>query len=321
MNMATTPRISVIIPAYNVARHIGETIESVLHQTLADFELIVVNDGSTDATRAAVEKFSDSRLRLIDKPNEGVSIARNTGLAACTAPLVLFLDGDDLLTPDALAAMCRTMAEAPKAVACCGLHEKITEDGAPIADDAKSRAHVRAGSDTLSQLIQGNFIVNGGTLCIRTAAAREVGGFDPALKLGEDWEFWCRLAVLGDFVAMPGFTAMKYRQRISGANVRLTGSGIRPNFEAVDRIFQNAAITGRYPAPAIAAARYNACRMVFWTAARNKLMAGDWFSFLQYAAVGAFRYPPSASQFRAVRRYAASLLAILRLGGGARSNG
>jgi glycosyltransferase involved in cell wall biosynthesis len=315
------PRISVVIPAYNVERHIGETVASVLAQTLREFELIVVDDGSSDGTAAEIRRFADPRLRAITKSNGGVSAARNTGLAACSAPLVVFLDGDDLLTPGALEIMCETMDRAPEAVACCGQHEKISEDGEPLSDNAKTRIQLSGTCDTLSQLIKGNLIVNGGTLCMRVSAAKRAGGFDTSLRLGEDWEFWCRLALLGDFRPIPDFTAMKYRQRIAGANVRLTGSGIRPNFEAVEKIFANREIAARFPPPLVAEAFRNARKMVFWTAARNKMMAGDWLAFLQYAVVGAVRYPPSIAQLQSVKRYLVSLWTILRAGAGARSNG
>lgn len=90
------------MPAYNSEVYIRESIDSVLAQSFSDFELIVVDDGSTDATAAIVESYTDSRIRLIRQPNQGVSVARNTGLEAARGSFISFLDSDDLYYPDFL---------------------------------------------------------------------------------------------------------------------------------------------------------------------------------------------------------------------------
>ena len=100
-------KVSVIMPAYNSEVYIRESIDSVLAQTFADFELIVVDDGSTDTTTAIAESYSDSRIRLIRQPNRGVSVARNTGLEASQGQFITFLDSDDLYYPDFLKTLHR----------------------------------------------------------------------------------------------------------------------------------------------------------------------------------------------------------------------
>ena len=97
-----TGTVSVIMPAYNTEKYIRESIDSVLGQSFTDFELIVVDDGSTDATAAIVESYTDSRIRLIRQENRGVSEARNTGLEAARGQFITFLDSDDLYYPDFL---------------------------------------------------------------------------------------------------------------------------------------------------------------------------------------------------------------------------
>ena len=89
--------VSIIIPCYNSERFIDRTIRSVLNQSISEFEIIVVNDGSTDSSREIIEKINDPRIRLINTNNNGVSKARNTGLQEARGKLVLFLDSDDLL--------------------------------------------------------------------------------------------------------------------------------------------------------------------------------------------------------------------------------
>lgn len=95
-------KVSVIMPAYNRETYIRESIDSVLAQSFTDFELIVVDDGSTDSTAGIVQSYTDSRIRLIRQPNRGVSVARNAGLEAARGQFITFLDSDDLYYPDFL---------------------------------------------------------------------------------------------------------------------------------------------------------------------------------------------------------------------------
>lgn len=100
-----TGKVSVIMPAYNTEKYIRQSVDSVLAQTFTDFELIIVDDGSTDATAAAVQSYTDPRIRLIRQSHQGVSVARNTGLDAAKGDYISFLDSDDLYYPDFLKTM------------------------------------------------------------------------------------------------------------------------------------------------------------------------------------------------------------------------
>jgi glycosyltransferase involved in cell wall biosynthesis len=155
---STIPQVAVVTAAYDMARYIGATITSVLDQTLPNFEMIVVDDGSHDATARIAAAVDDPRVRLISTPNQGPGAARNRGLAACRAPLVVFLDADDLLLGDALETMVATMAANAGGVACFGHHVKVDEDGAALvtcrcpdsaADLPAARQCSRARSSTL----------------------------------------------------------------------------------------------------------------------------------------------------------------------------
>jgi len=292
------PQVAVVTAAYNVERYIGATIASVLEQTLEDFEMIVVDDGSRDATAQIVAAVDEPRVRLISTPNRGVGAARNRGLAACRAPLVVFLDGDDLLLPDALEHMVAAMAAHPDHVACFGHHVKIDEDGAPLGSDVPTRP--LPASDTLRHLLRRNVIVNGGALCIRTEAARRVGGYDPRLRFAEDLEFWCRLAALGDFVAMPERVVLQYRLRRAGANWRLAGTPFRPNLEALEAIFAAPALRERFTARELRRYRRLAEINTHWLAARNALSERRLGRFAQYLLAGALRYPDSMLQWRLI---------------------
>ena len=166
-------------------------------------------------------------------------------------------------------------------------------------------------ADTLRHLIAKNFIVCG-AICIRTEAARAVGGFNPTLKLGEDWEFWCRLAVLGDFVAMPDHIALLYRQRFGSANYRLRQSPLRQNFAAIEAVFSNPAIRRKFSTAELKRRRRLAEIDAFWAGARNEYVRDRTFSFVRHMVVGALCYPDSILRPRLVYLFLRGLLQHLR---------
>ena len=96
------PKVTVLMPAYNAERYIADAISSVLEQTFADFELLIINDGSTDNTGRVIASFNDERIVLINQPNRGVSAALNVGLSHARAPNIARFDADDICYPDRL---------------------------------------------------------------------------------------------------------------------------------------------------------------------------------------------------------------------------
>ncbi len=188
--------VGVVIPAYNVAPWLADAIRSVLSQTCRDWSLVVVDDGSTDATPDIAAAFADPRIQLIRQPNRGVSAARNTGLAALSAEAILFLDADDWLTPDALATLSDTLADCPWAVAATACYARITPE------EPHGMLHRRLQARLLPRLLVRNPFANGGHLLIRRRAIDAAGDFNTALSYGEDWEYWTRLALQGEFVSI-----------------------------------------------------------------------------------------------------------------------
>lgn len=131
--MSSPPTVSVIIPAYNRAGYIATAVASILDQTLRDLELIVVDDGSTDATAEAVAAFGDPRIRLVRHPrNLGIPQARNTGLRCARGRYLAWLDSDDLARPDRLERQVRFLDAHPAValVGCCA--GKLGPDGSPL---------------------------------------------------------------------------------------------------------------------------------------------------------------------------------------------
>ena len=240
------PKVSVVVPAYNVARYVGECLASVRAQTLADWECIVVDDGSTDGTAQCVRAERDTRVRLIDQPNQGVSSARNAGLRAASGEYVLFLDADDRLHPSALARLAAALDEHRGAVAAYGTMWSIFEDGSAYPQKSlRRRARHFASGDLLERMIRENFLLVGTTL-VRAATARTLGGFRPELRLGEDWEFWCRLAACGELRFIGAEPEVAYlRMRTSSSSRRLA-----PQFEnhlpTIRAVTSNAALAARF---------------------------------------------------------------------------
>jgi glycosyltransferase involved in cell wall biosynthesis len=315
--MTQEPRISIVIAAKNMENFVWLTLDSVKKQYSDYFECIIVNDGSTDATLNIAKGFEGPQFRIVDGPNRGVSAARNCGLFFARAPIVLFLDADDVLLPGALAAFVTALEANPGVPAAFGGHVKLTEEGVEIAGSA--RFPMEAGRNTLKHLLYRNVFVNGGTLAMRTGAARAAGGFAEALSFGEDWEFWCRVALLGDFLALPGVSVLGYRQRASGANHQKAGSARHPNFAPVEAIFSNEMIASRFSKAELRRARQAAQANVFWSAARNALAAGEVRAFLSYVAVGLLRYRQGMLNPRLSLRYAASLIRLSLLPGWSRN--
>jgi glycosyltransferase involved in cell wall biosynthesis len=293
------PQVTVVVAAYNAERFLRQTIESVLAQSLANIEVIVIDDGSTDRTREILQRFSDPRLVISYQKNSGVSAARNAGLAIARAPYIFFLDSDDILLRDALLRMVTILDRMPQRVACFAHHLRIAEDGTELSKRADLPWKMFPVHDTLRNLVAKNFIVCG-AICIRTDAARLVRGFNPALKWGEDWDFWCRLAVLGDFVAMPNDVVLMYRQHWSSANFRWRNSPLRPDFEAIDAVYSNPAIQQHFSPAELKRRRRLAQIDAFWTATRNAYVQGRTIEFLTYMTVGALRYPDSLLRPRLV---------------------
>lgn len=193
------PRISVVIPAYNSADTIRETVESVLNQTFSDFEIIVIDDGSQDATLEILTRIQDLRLKVFSYPNAGASTSRNRGLALARGKFIAFLDADDLWTPDKLEAQLNALQANPQASVAYSWTDFIDKDGRFLW----SGLHITVNGDALEKLLVVNFLENGSNPLIRKQALTEVGGFDPSLGSAEDWELWLRLAAYYQFVAVP----------------------------------------------------------------------------------------------------------------------
>ena len=203
------PAVSVVLPAYNRAGSILAAVHSVLGQTFRDFELLVVDDGSSDGTIAALAEVSDPRVRLLANPrNMGAGAARNTGVREARAPWVAFQDSDDEWLPQKLAKqMARLDATGNRYVAAyCGMAVVGGLDNPPLGDSSR-RTSLRYIPDSQLSAVEGDIrlallhesLVSTQTLIARKDSLLAIGGFDESLPALEDWDCAIRLAALGHF--------------------------------------------------------------------------------------------------------------------------
>jgi cellulose synthase/poly-beta-1,6-N-acetylglucosamine synthase-like glycosyltransferase len=207
-------RIGVVIPAYNRAALLVETLESILGQNPLPDEIVVVDDGSTDDTAARVEAYGSRGVRYIYQENAGLSAARNTGDASLSPEIeaVLFLDSDDRLLPDALRRLRAALAANPNACLAYGRPRFIGREGEPLTLEWGLEDF--EGADLWARLAHRNFICTAGLTLLRRDALHRAGEWDTALKRAEDWDMWLRLAETGaPFVRVtdPAAPVLDYR--------------------------------------------------------------------------------------------------------------
>lgn len=198
--MQEDPAVTVIIPAYNQGHYLPIALESVVAQSYTSFEIVVVDDGSTDDTAAIAGQYG-ALVRYIYQENRGLAGARNTGIRAARAPLVAFLDSDDAWEPDYLRRMTSLADAHPDAdVFYCGVHY-VDADGKDTPQEGDNQ--VTPSDEMYQRLLRGNFLVPS-TILARKEALCAAGLFDPAFRRLQDWELWLRMLAAGRrFVGNP----------------------------------------------------------------------------------------------------------------------
>lgn len=193
------PVISVVVPAYNVENTILETINSIQQQTFPDFEIVVINDGSTDGTLDKLSIIDDPRLKIFSYENGGLPVARNRGIERATGNFIAFVDADDLWTADKLELQLAALHKHPEANVAYSWTTFIDEEG-NFLYDGEPFNYV---GNVYAQLLVKNFIASGSNILIRSQVVEEIGKFDPELKSAEDWDFSLRLAAHYPFALVP----------------------------------------------------------------------------------------------------------------------
>lgn len=213
-------RVDVMMPAYNAAGTIREAIESILAQTMRDFSLIVVNDGSTDETPAILTALSreDRRIHVVTTPNGGIVNARNEGLRHTAAEYVAVLDSDDIAFPDRLERQLAYMEARPHCVGVGGVVEHMDENGVPLKGLTQPGAP--SDSNPAQAPAREPYMVHS-TVMMRRAVVMDIGGYRH-VPHSEDSDLFWRLQERGDLVNLPD-TFAKYRVHTQSASSSVIG--------------------------------------------------------------------------------------------------
>ncbi|MEO7458048.1 MAG: glycosyltransferase family A protein [Gemmatimonadaceae bacterium] len=241
-------RVSVVMPVFNGERWIAEAVKSVLSSTYRDFELLVLDDGSTDGSRAAAiaAAASDPRVRVIPLEHGGIAATRNAGLEHSRGEFIANLDADDAMFPERLGRQVAFLDAHPECVAVGTRSVVVNDDGIPVGIVGRYFTH----EDIDRSLLQGNGgAIGNDTAMIRKQVAIDVGRYSVNLRAtGEDHDMWLRLAEAGRLVCVPD---VLNRYRIH-ANNTSRGAGSKDRrlpvtLHNIERAFARRGIKGRTP--------------------------------------------------------------------------
>lgn len=303
-------KVSVVMPVYNMERYVRQAINSVLRQTFKDYEVIIVDDGSTDLSYDICSEFTDSRIRIIQQENRGVSGARNTGVEVSRGQYIAFLDPDDLWLPKKLEKHVAHLDSHPEVGISFSYSAFINEKGDPTGLYQLPRYK----GITPKQLFCSNPVSNGSTAVVRRAAlvsSAKVGielpeverPFDEELKHIEDFELWNRIVLLSSWkiAGIPKILTF----------YRLRDSSLSSNTRVQERYFEFALDKIRGYAPLLVA-KYQQTAMAHfqWWLARVAIQHRDGKQAMRHCAY-ALRSDPMAHQLHYPLILGATLLLIV----------
>ncbi|MEE9405594.1 MAG: glycosyltransferase [Algisphaera sp.] len=201
------PHISVVMPVYNTQQYVESAVRSILDQTFRHFELIVVDDGSTDGSSDILDRLAaaDSRMRIVRRPNTGITRALNDGLAVATAPLIARMDADDIALPTRLEKQHAFLNTHPDVGLLGCAWTTCLADGTRVAPQpALLKLWAQGPTVIAAELAQGHNCIAHPTIMFRRAIFDAAGGrYDPAYETAEDFECWLRMSRLTHMACLP----------------------------------------------------------------------------------------------------------------------
>ena len=228
------PKVTVIIPVFNGEPYIRNTLNSVFNQTYHDYEIVIVDDGSNDASLVILNKYGD-RIQLIQQVNSGQAGARNAGIKRARGKYVAFLDQDDVWYPTKLERQVALLEADPKAVMVHCDMDWIDENGNIIQQNVicSTRMSPQKGL-TMTQLFGWDPCIYPSTMLIRRSVIDQVGGFDPEIPcFGEDIDLMLRLKEIGHFLFLEE-AGVQYRKH----STNFSASGTDAMFNSAEKFFQ-----------------------------------------------------------------------------------
>lgn len=212
-------KISVTMPAYNAERFIAEAVESILNQTFRDFELIIVNDGSTDGTLAIAESYAakDDRVTVVSQPNGGISAARNRGLSVAKGEWIAVMDSDDVALPQRFERQLDFLAKNPDLAVISSYVHNIDDKGKRIAQYESPLTDRQAVKDLVAR--DGLISFHHSAVLMRREVVEAVGGYRGQFDMLEDCDLWNRIAEQGHGILVQPEYLLEYRLHPSSVSV------------------------------------------------------------------------------------------------------
>ena len=214
-------KISVVIPLYNKEQEVERALRSVVEQSLTVGEIIVVNDGSTDNSRAIVERFitahPEANIRLINQENSGVSAARNRGIKEAVGDYIALLDGDDWWLSNYIAEVCRMMEYYPDADAYSTAFDIVTDKSLARAAVPTTEGYI----DPAKEALQRRYPIIPSTATLRRSMLMECGGFPEGMRIGEDQWLWAKMMSRGAKFAFSPMSLVRYSRTASNRSAAI----------------------------------------------------------------------------------------------------
>jgi glycosyltransferase involved in cell wall biosynthesis len=289
-------RFSVIVPVHDDARWLGETLASVKAQARDDWELIVVDDGSTDGSADVADRDDDPRIFVLRQSNAGAFAARQTGLARARGTAIVFLDADDRLRPDALDRFGGTLDREPTASVVYGDRVLADSDGRVFGDERGALLASRPSGDVLERLLRRNFLSTSGQACIRATALVDAAEWRTDLQRMADWYLWCRLASRVRFAFCGRGPVVEYRLHARSMSRRFTsdaevGPAIDELAPAIDAVYALPEVQRRFSTRRRAALRRCSEASAFAWKAQDLLRASRFAASRRYLLAALRRNP------------------------------
>ena len=214
----TTPLVSVVIPVYNAARFVRETLESVFAQSCRDFEVVCSDDGSTDDSVAVITNVASAHrqaVHVVSHHRGGQTMAKNRGATVAKGRYLAFLDADDLWYPRKLQHQVEVLESVPQAVLVHCNYDEIDEAGHPLRRFCATTARGNKKKDLWEQLLGPQAWILNSVMMVRRTAFEQIGGFDPDVGLDDEADFCLRFRSLGKFVYLEEAGAAKRTHQAS----------------------------------------------------------------------------------------------------------
>jgi glycosyltransferase involved in cell wall biosynthesis len=295
-NLTTdAPAISVLLPAYNAARYVAEAVDSILAQTFTDFELLIVDDGSTDDTPRILRHYAerDRRIHLVSRPNTGLVIALNEMLARSRGEFIARMDADDIAMPDRFERQMSYLGDHPDCVLIGSRVLVIDPDGSPLTVMGEALSHEEIDSALMAA--RGQMIYHPAVM-FRRRVVMDLGGYDEKMVEAEDLDLFLRLMEVGRVVNLSE-PLLKYREYLQKA-----GHARAERVQRYARMIVNEARRRRRmePLPEWDSSRYSPLTpaQVHQTWAWWALMSGHVSTARKHARASLTRRPFSLSSWR-----------------------